>query len=58
MEGFTRAHTLIEATDKDVNVRRYAAAGLKGAHDELAEATRATAPVNIKRRGTLRSPPL
>jgi hypothetical protein len=26
MEGFTRAHTLIEATDNDVNAKRYAAA--------------------------------
>jgi hypothetical protein len=37
----TRAHTLIEATDKDGNAQRYAAADLQRAHDEFADATRA-----------------
>src|SRR5579862_3497519 len=41
MEQMTRAHTLIEATDKDGNAQRYAAADLQRAHDELADATRA-----------------
>ncbi len=41
MEEMTRAHTLIEATDKDGNAQRYAAADLQRAHDEYADATRA-----------------
>jgi hypothetical protein len=41
MEEMTRAHTLIEATDKDGNAQRYAAADLQRAHDEFADATRA-----------------
>jgi hypothetical protein len=41
MEEMTRAHTLIEQTDKDGNAQRYAAADLQRAHDEFADATRA-----------------
>ena len=41
MEEMTRAHTLIEATDKDGNAQRFAAADLQRAHDEYADATRA-----------------
>lgn len=41
MEEMTRAHTLIESTDKDGNAQRYAAADLQRAHDEYADATRA-----------------
>jgi hypothetical protein len=41
VEAMTRAHTMIEATDKDGNAQRYAAADLQRAHDELADATRA-----------------
>ena len=41
LEEMTRAHTLIEATDKDGNAQRYAAADLQRAHDEYADATRA-----------------
>jgi hypothetical protein len=41
VEEMTRAHTMIEATDKDGNAQRYAAADLQRAHDELADATRA-----------------
>jgi Domain of unknown function (DUF4398) len=41
VEEMTRAHTMIEATDKDGNAQRYAAADLQRAHDEFADATRA-----------------
>lgn len=41
VEELTRAHSLIEAADKDTNAQRYAPADLQRAHDELADATRA-----------------
>ena len=48
VEEMTRAHTLIEAADKDTNAQRYAAADLQRAHDELGDASRADAAGQFK----------